>query len=244
LSKKRLDILLTEQQLTDSRNKAQTLIMQGKVFVNGEKITKPGLQFKEDCEIHVKEEIPFVSRGAYKLEKALDTFSINPQGKTAVDIGSSTGGFTDLLLKRGASKVYAVDVGTNQLAYSLRIDPRVVVMENTNARFLKKTDFTPPPVLAVTDVSFISLSLILPVIKELNCLETIALIKPQFEIGREIKNFDGVVRKQEDREKAIEKVKAYALELDFKIQGIAESPIQGPKGNVEYLIYLKLEDNG
>jgi 23S rRNA (cytidine1920-2'-O)/16S rRNA (cytidine1409-2'-O)-methyltransferase len=241
LAKKRLDQILAEQGLVSSRTLAQSLIIQGQVLVNGEKVTKPGHRFSEDSiSIEIKKTFPYVSRGALKLKKALEVFSIDPRGRVAMDIGSSTGGFTDVLLKNGAAHVYAVDVGTNQLAYSLRSDSRVTVMEQTNARYLKRQMFAPLPDLAVTDVSFISLSLILPVIAHLGCRETVALIKPQFEVGKEIPGFDGVVRKDKDREKAVEKVKQYAMENGFLVKGVEKSPIQGPKGNVEYLIYLSL----
>lgn len=240
MAKIRLDQELLNRQLVETKSKAQSLILLGKVKVNQKPILKAGFFVPPHAIIEIEEEFLYVSRGALKLLKAFEEFPLNAQNKTAIDIGSSTGGFTQVLLEKGASKVYAVDSGTNQLHYKLRTHKKVEVLEKTNARYLTKAQFNPLPLLAVIDVSFISLSLILPVVKNLQCAEVVALIKPQFEMGKEIKNFNGVVKTQEDRDKAIEKVKNYAIQNNFKVKGVVESPITGPKGNQEYLIYLSL----
>ncbi len=240
MSKKRIDVILFEKKYVDSRAKAQALIMSGNVIVNGEKVLKSGAKFdEENLKIEIKEIFPYVSRGALKLKSAMEYFDLFFNEKIAVDIGSSTGGFTDFMLQNGIKKVYAIDVGTNQLAYKIRMDDRVVVREKTNARYLEKSDFAPLPDIAVCDVSFISLKLIFPVVARLECKEFVALIKPQFEVGKDVNGFDGIVRRESDRLMAIEKVKTYALENGFKIIGITKSVIKGPKGNQEYLIYLK-----
>lgn len=240
MAKQRLDILLVEKGLAATRSQAQGMILQGLVQVNEEVISKAGHSFDPARDvITLKEVFPYVSRGALKLIKALDTFPLSVEGRVVLDIGSSTGGFTDVCLSRGARLVYAVDVGTNQLAYKLRQDKRVVALEKTNARYLEPSLFDPPPSLAVCDVSFISLKLIIPVVKKISIPDFVALIKPQFEVGKEIPGFDGVVKRDEERELAIVRVKEYAHDAGFVVSGLCESPITGPKGNVEYLIYLK-----
>lgn len=242
MAKKRLDHLLVEQNLVESRSKAQALIMSGNVFVNEEKITKSGARFNEGVTLRVKEQFPYVSRGALKLEQALKDFSLDFKDLIVLDMGSSTGGFTDLVLQNGAKMVYAVDVGTNQLHYKLRSDERVCVMEQTNGRILELSHFEQIIDFAVCDVSFISLKLILPVFKRLNIKKAVVLIKPQFEVGKEIEGFDGVVKKEEHRELAINRVKSYAKESGYQVSGLSKSPIQGPKGNQEYLLYLLLNE--
>jgi len=241
--KTRLDVLLLENGLFDSREKARAAIMEGLIYVNGALSDKPGTPVKDDAAIEIRGELcPYVSRGGWKLQKALDVFGIDPKGFVCLDIGSSTGGFTDCLLQRGASKVYALDVGTNQLAYKLRIDERVVCMEKTNFRTLDTTAFPEKVDLAVTDVSFISLMHIFPnaaaLLKD-GCSMT-ALIKPQFEAGREQVGKKGIVRDPSVHEEVINKVIGYAYESGFSVQGLDHSPITGTTGNIEFLIHLKL----
>ncbi len=241
--KTRLDVLLVEKGLFDSREKARAAIMEGLVYVNGALSDKPGTPVKDDADIEIRGEIcPFVSRGGYKLQKALDVFGIDPAGLVCLDIGSSTGGFTDCLLQRGAAKVYALDVGTNQLAYRLRTDERVVVMEKTNFRTVDPSAFPGKVDFACTDVSFISLMHIFPnasaLLKE-GC-GMAALIKPQFEAGREQVGKKGIVRDPSVHEEVIRKVVSYAEENGFSVQGLDFSPITGTTGNIEFLIYLTL----
>lgn len=242
--KKRLDILLVEKGYFETRAKAQSNIMASNVLVDDEPITKSGTMISEDSEIRIRNKIEFVSRGAFKLIKALKEFDIKSQNKICADIGSSTGGFTEVLLKNGAKLVYAVDVGTNQLDYKLRIDDRVIVMENTNARYIDSQLFTHSPSLITIDVSFISLNLIIKPI--LDVLEDdgdiIALIKPQFEIGKDIKDFRGVVKKRQHHFQSLKKVFKYLLDIEkpkIDILGFSYSPIKGPKGNKEFLVHIK-----
>jgi 23S rRNA (cytidine1920-2'-O)/16S rRNA (cytidine1409-2'-O)-methyltransferase len=237
--KKRLDVLLFEKGLAQSREKARSLILSGNVLVDDKPAFKCGEKYSPEASFRVKESSCFVSRGALKLIKALDFFNIDPSGMVCVDIGSSTGGFTEVLLKRGAKKVYAVDVGTNQLDFSLRRDERVVVMEKTNAKDLTLSLFADDLNLCVTDVSFISLTSVLkPAFEILKDKKIIALIKPQFEVGKEIKNFKGVVKNFDNRLKAVKRCIEYALTIGLFAKEIAYSPITGPKGNVEYLVYF------
>ena len=241
--KTRLDVLLTDKGLFDSREKARAAIMEGLIYVNGAISDKPGAQVKDDAQIEIRGELcPFVSRGGYKLQKALDVFGIDPAGMVCLDIGSSTGGFTDCLLQRGAVKVYALDVGTNQLAYKLRTDDRVVCMEKTNFRTLDVQSFPERIDFACTDVSFISLMHIFPnaaaLLKEGGPM--IALIKPQFEAGREQVGKKGIIRDPSVHEEVIDKVIGYAKENGFSVQGLDFSPITGTTGNIEFLLYLKL----
>jgi len=240
--KKRLDVLVTEKGLADSREKAKVLIMAGEIFVDGQRGDKAGDTFEESVLIeHRGKAMPYVSRGGYKLEKAMESFGIKLEGKLCMDIGASTGGFTDCMLQNGAVKVYSIDVGYGQLAWKLREDPRVVCMEKTNVRYLTPADLDAVPQFASIDVSFISLTLVLPA--TITCLsedgEIAALIKPQFEAGREKVGKKGVVRESSVHVEVIEKVIAFAREAGLKVCGLTYSPIKGPEGNIEYLIYLK-----
>ncbi len=235
--KKRLDVLLVEKGLAESREKAQALILAGKVLVNGELVYKPGTFIHPEAKIEVKEGIPYVSRGGLKLEFAIKTFGIDLRGKVTIDVGASTGGFTDCLLQHGAAKVYAVDVGYGQLAWKLRQDPRVIVLERTNIRYL---DSLPEPVdLATIDVSFISLRLVLPPVLRLMKpeAEIIALVKPQFEAGREKVGKGGVVRDPMVHREVLENLVNYAHSLGLVTLGLTTSPLLGPAGNVEFFAY-------
>jgi len=242
--KERLDKLVVDRGLAATRARAQSLILAGKVTVGGEVVTKAGQQVAEDAAVALREEDhPYVSRGALKLEKGLDAFAIDPTGLVALDVGASTGGFTDLLLRRGAARVYAIDVGYGQLAWPLRQDPRVVVLERHNVRAMDLALVPEPADLAVIDVSFISLTLVLPRIVELlrppAGKPIVALVKPQFEVGRELVGKGGVVRDEESRRGAIDKVSTWARERGFVVGDAVESPITGPAGNVEYLLLLR-----
>ena len=236
----RLDELLVDRGLAPSRSKAQQLTMAGQVRVEGQVVDKAGKRVPSNAAVEVKNRLPYVSRGGLKLEAALDAFGLDPTGQICADIGASTGGFTDCLLKRGATRVYAIDVGYGQLAWSLRTDPRVVVMEQVNARFLEEL---PEWVdLATIDVSFISLRLVLPCVAKLLIPtgQAVALIKPQFEVGKESVGRGGVVRDPRLHRAAIEHVMVKAEALGFSPSGIIRSPIQGPAGNVEFLAWLQL----
>jgi 23S rRNA (cytidine1920-2'-O)/16S rRNA (cytidine1409-2'-O)-methyltransferase len=236
--KERLDILLFKKGLVDSRKIASDLIKEGKVFVSGEKVTKASKEFFDDVKIDITELPKFVGRAGLKLEKALDTFDINLKDKVALDVGSSTGGFTDCLLQRGIKKVYAVDVGTDQLREELKNNTRVVSMEQTDIRNIESL---PDKVdLVVIDVSFISLKFILPsVLKFLKENgEIVALVKPQFEVGKDNICKGGIVKEEKDRIDVLEKIKKLSLDLGLKVLGEIESPIKGGDGNVEYLLYL------
>jgi len=244
MARERLDKLLVDRGLVASGARARALVMSGAVLVRGQAETKPGTLLDPDVEITLKEEDhPYVSRGALKLVQGLDTFGIDPTGLTALDIGASTGGFTDVLLRRGAAKVYAIDVGYGQLAWSLRQDKRVVVLERENVRNMDLSLVPEPCDLAVTDVSFISLTLVLPRIKELlrepAGKPIIALVKPQFEVGRELVGKGGVVRDEEVRLGAVTKIRDWANANGFVAGDHVESPITGPAGNVEYLLLLR-----
>ncbi len=240
LHKIRLDRLLVERMLAGSRERAQALIFAGQVLVNGQKIDKAGALVPRDAEIRILGEVlPYVSRGGLKLEKALREFHVSVEGKTALDVGASTGGFTDCLLQHGCTKVYAVDVGYGQLAWKLRQDPRVVVIERTNIRELDPS-FVPEPVnIAVVDVSFISLDKVIPpVLKFLKpAAEIIALVKPQFEVGREQVGKGGIVRDDAVRNAAVKRVEDFTRKLGLEVKGVIPSPITGQDGNVEFLIY-------
>ena len=238
---KRLDLLLFEKGLVKSREKARALIMEGVVSVNGTPVTKAGAMCPEDADILIREDtVPFVSRGGLKLEKAVGTFPIVLEHARAADIGASTGGFTDCMLQHGASHVYAIDVGYGQLDWKLRTDGRVTVMERTNARYMEPSWFEGPLDFASIDVSFISLSKILPAL--LPCLredgQVTALIKPQFEAGRKEVGKNGVVRDEAVHASVIRNVLAFSLEDGFHVRGLSYSPITGPKGNIEFLLYL------
>ena len=241
--KKRLDVLLVERRLADSREKAKAVIMTGNVFVNGQREDKAGTTFDEEkAQIEIKgHTMKYVSRGGYKLEKAIDVFGVDVRDKVCMDIGSSTGGFTDCMLQNGAVKVFAVDVGRGQLDWKLRQDERVISMEKTNNRYVKPEDIGEPVAFASVDVSFISLGLVLPAARELLTADgrMVCLIKPQFEAGREKVGKKGVVRDPAVHIEVIEKVIGIADQLHFKVLGLDYSPIKGPEGNIEYLIYLE-----
>ncbi len=238
--KERIDRLLVDRGLADSRTKAQAMIMAGSVLVNEKRVEKPSELFHWNAEIRIKGDGPesrYVGRGGLKLEAALREFSIEPEGFVCIDVGSSTGGFTDCLLKHGASRVFAVDVGTNQLVWSLRNDPRVVVMENTNARDLKPEDFDTRFDLAVMDVSFISVTKILPAVVRLlkDSGRIIVLIKPQFEVGKGEVGKGGIVREPEKHARVVTEIDAFAVGLGLLRVGLIESPILGAEGNKEFL---------
>ncbi len=241
MAKTRLDALLVERGYFTSRERAKAEIMSGNVFVNGVRSDKPGTQVAGDVQIEVRGGQKYVSRGGLKLEKALESFNVTPRGKVCLDCGASTGGFTDCMLQNGAVKVYAVDVGYGQLAWSLRNDARVVTMERTNARYMTGDMFDEPIEFATADVSFISLALILPAIK--NVLgengETVCLIKPQFEAGREKVGKHGVVRDKDTHIEVLENFLLNAERSGFFVSGLTWSPVRGPEGNIEYLGYLK-----
>ncbi len=238
MAKKRLDLILVEQGLTDSRQKAQALIMEGQVYLRGKCCTKAGTAVEETEVPEIRgQPLQYVSRGGLKLEKALTEFSLTLEGKTAADIGASTGGFTDCMLQNGANRVYAVDVGYGQLAWILRNDPRVVCLERTNARYLTEKQIPEPLDFASVDVSFISLRLILPVLRPLmrTSGQIVALIKPQFEAGREKVGKKGVVRDAAVHLEVLEHFLEYAEKADLSVCGVTDSPIRGPEGNIEYL---------
>jgi len=239
--KQRLDIFLTEKNFFDSRTRAQSMIMAGKILVNGQKIDKAGTLIPPDAQIKILgEEMPFVSRGGLKLQKALDVFKIILSGKIAVDVGASTGGFTDCMLQHGAKKVYAIDVGYGQLAWKLRSDVRVVNMERTNIRNVTKKDFYDEIDFVSIDVAFISLEKVLPVVFDVlkDSGEVVALIKPQFEAGREHVGKKGVVRDKKIHAAVIEKILNFAAGVGFGVKGLDFSPVKGPEGNIEYLAHF------
>ncbi|BCR04735.1 TlyA family rRNA (cytidine-2'-O)-methyltransferase [Desulfuromonas versatilis] len=240
--RERIDKLLVERGLVQSRERARALILAGKVVVDDHVVDKAGTQVPAGAEIRLKgEDIPYVSRGGLKLEKALETFGVSVQGRIAIDVGASTGGFTDCLLQRGAARVYAVDVGYGQLAWQLRQDSRVVNLERTNIRELPPERLDPRPSLAVIDASFISLDKVLPPTLALLTpdAEVVALIKPQFEVGRGEVGKGGVVRDPTKHEQVVEKIRELATGLGCEVLGVTESPILGPKGNREFLIRLR-----
>lgn len=240
MAKQRVDVLLVSRGLAPSRERARALIMAGEVFSGTKKITKAGDTLAEDAELTVKSDIcPYVSRGGLKLEKAMKVFDVSLGGKICADIGASTGGFTDCMLKNGAVKVYAVDVGYGQLDWSLRSDERVVVMERTNARYLTAEDMQPTPDFASVDVSFISLKLIFPALNAIGVKEVVTLIKPQFEAGRENVGKNGVVRDPEIHRQVIEQAFGYARDNGFIPQALDYSPIKGPSGNIEFIAYYR-----
>jgi 23S rRNA (cytidine1920-2'-O)/16S rRNA (cytidine1409-2'-O)-methyltransferase len=245
MSKQRLDILLVEQNLIETREKAKRVIMAGLVFSGQERLDKPGMKVESDTPLTVKGKlIPYVGRGGLKLEKALETFELSPSGKTMIDIGSSTGGFTDCALQNGAERCYAVDVGYNQLAWKLRNDERVIVMERTNFRYVTADMLTNGlPDFATIDVSFISLKIILPVLKQLlkPGSEVIALIKPQFEAGREQVGRKGIVRDKKVHQHVLEHIITFAEETGYELFDLTFSPITGGDGNIEFLAYFGWE---
>ena len=247
--KERLDVLMVQKNLAGSREKAKALIMSGIVYVNGQKEDKAGTSFEETVQIEVRgNTLKYVSRGGLKLEKAMSRFGVQLAGKVCMDVGASTGGFTDCMLQNGAVKVYAVDVGHGQLAWKLRNDDRVICMEKTNIRYVTPEDIGDRIEFASIDVSFISLTKVLGPVKQLLTDEgqVVCLIKPQFEAGREKVGKKGVVREKSVHLEVIEMVSDYARSIGFGILGLEFSPIKGPEGNIEYLLYLQnfLQENG
>ena len=242
MAKERLDILVTSLGLAPSREKAKAIIMAGEVLVDGQREDKPGMTFPVTAQITLKhaELFPFVSRGGLKLDKAVRTFGLSLSGRVCMDVGASTGGFTDCMLQNGAVKVYSVDVGYGQLDWKLREDPRVVVMEKTNIRYVTPEDIQERPSFVSIDVSFISLTKVLPPVCELMTEEgeLVCLIKPQFEAGREKVGKKGVVRDPSVHEEVIEKVTLFAASIGLAPTELSFSPIKGPEGNIEYLVHL------
>ncbi len=244
--KERLDVLLVNRGLAASREKAKAIIMSGIVYVDGQKEDKAGSNFQEEVNIEVRgNTLKYVSRGGLKLEKAMNNFGVTLEDKICMDVGSSTGGFTDCMLQNGATKVYAVDVGHGQLDWGLRNDPRVVCMEKTNIRYVTPDQIDDKVDFASIDVSFISLTKVFPAVKELLTAvgEIVCLIKPQFEAGREKVGKKGVVRDISVHREVIEKVTDFAVEMDFKLLNLDFSPIKGPEGNIEYLLYITKDDS-
>lgn len=245
-NKKRLDVLLTEQGYADSRSKAQAIIMAGLVYVDGQKADKPGVSYEDTVVIEVRgETCPYVSRGGLKLEKALRDFGVKPEGFVCSDSGASTGGFTDCLLQQGAKKVFAIDVGYGQLDWKIRSDPRVVVMERTNIRYVTPEDLGEALDLSVIDVSFIGLEIVLPTIKTLlkpDSGQVLCLIKPQFEAGKENVGKKGVVRDPAIHKMVLDNFLKLVDMLNFRVLGLTFSPVKGPEGNIEFLAHLTLAD--
>ena len=240
--KERLDVLLVKRNLAQSREKAKALIMAGNIFVDNQREDKVGTTFKESVSIELRgTTLPYVSRGGLKLEKAMHAFGLDVQGKICSDVGASTGGFTDCMLQNGAKKVFAIDVGRGQLDWKLRQDERVICMEKTNIRYVTPEDLGEEIEFSSIDVSFISLTkVLLPIYNYLTPnAEVVALIKPQFEAGREKVGKKGVVRDKDTHDEVIEKVIVYAKSIGFAVLDITFSPIRGPEGNIEYLVHLK-----
>lgn len=246
MKKERIDVLLVESGLAETREQAKRNVMAGLVLANGERVDKPGTKIPVDAEIKLKgQAIPYVSRGGLKLKKAIDAFQLELADKIVLDIGASTGGFTDCSLQEGAKLVYALDVGYNQLAWKLRQDDRVVVMERTNFRYSTMADFTKgQPDFATIDVSFISLKLILPVLKSIVSEDAhiSALIKPQFEAGRSEVGKKGIVRDKAIHIKVVKEIVHFSEQLGFTVSGLAPSPIRGGEGNIEFLMHLTLNE--
>ena len=245
--KKRLDIMMVEQGLAPSREKAKAYIMAGEVYVNGQKEDKAGSMFAETAKLEVRgKTLPYVSRGGLKLEKAMKNFGVTLKDKVCMDVGASTGGFTDCMLQNGAVKVYSIDVGYGQLDWKLRNDPRVVCMEKTNIRYVLPEDIQEPAQFSSIDVSFISLTKVLLPVRNLLTEdgEIVCLIKPQFEAGREKVGKKGVVRDPAVHLEVIEKVIAYASSIALEPRHLSFSPIKGPEGNIEYLLHLKKRPEG
>jgi 23S rRNA (cytidine1920-2'-O)/16S rRNA (cytidine1409-2'-O)-methyltransferase len=241
--KRRVDTLLVERGLAESRARAQALVLAGLVWSDGQRLDKPGISLADDTPLEVRgREHPWVSRGGIKLAHALDHFAIDPTGTVALDIGASTGGFTDVLLARGARRVYAVDVGHGQLAWKLRQDARVTVLERTNARHLTREQIPDAPDLVVCDASFISLTTVLPAALALAgpAARLVALIKPQFEVGKGKVGKGGVVRDPALHREVCERITAWlAAQPGWRVEGVTPSPIQGPEGNIEFLVYAR-----
>ena len=245
--KERLDVLLTARGLAESRSRAQAVIMAGEVYVNGQKADKAGMEVPLEAEIEVRgSACPYVSRGGLKLEKALRDFGVDPTGYVCSDSGASTGGFTDCLLQQGAKKVFAIDVGYGQLAWKIRSDPRVVVMERTNIRYVTPEDLGETLDLSVVDVSFISLKIVLPAIQKLlkPTGQVLCLIKPQFEAGKELVGKKGVVRDPAVHEQVVQNFVDLAAELGFTLRNLTFSPVKGPEGNIEFLGHLAMQPGG
>ncbi|HZK25435.1 MAG TPA: TlyA family RNA methyltransferase [Oscillospiraceae bacterium] len=236
--RKRLDTLLAERALFVSRSAARAAVMAGLVSVDGQQVDKPGTQVTANVAVTVKELPRYVSRGGLKLEKALAAFQIELAGRTAMDVGASTGGFTDCMLQQGAEKVYSVDVGYGQLDWRLRQDSRVVNLERTNIRYLEAEALAEAVQFASIDVAFISLALVLPTLQRLQVPEIVALVKPQFEVGKGRVGKKGVVRDPADHLAVLQKVASLAVELNYDVAGVSYSPIRGPEGNIEYLLHL------
>ena len=245
--KKRLDMLMMERSLAPSREKAKAFIMAGDVYVDGQKEDKAGTMFPETVMIEVRgNTLPYVSRGGLKLEKAMKNFDVTLEGKVCMDVGASTGGFTDCMLQNGAVKVYSIDVGYGQLDWKLRNDPRVICMEKTNIRYVVPEDLGEPADFSSIDVSFISLTKVLLPVRNLltDEGEIVCLIKPQFEAGREKVGKKGVVRDPAVHQEVIEKVRDYAMSISMEPCHLSFSPIKGPEGNIEYLLHLKKYQEG
>ena len=245
MAKQRLDVALTERGLAESRHKAQAMVMAGQIYVDGRKVEKAGTPVGPEVQIEVRgKTLPYVSRGGLKLEKALNIWPINLNGAICADIGSSTGGFTDCMLQNGAQKVYAVDSGSNQLDYRLRIHPQVVCMERTNARYLTPEQIPEPLDFFSVDVSFISLRLILPALRPLlrENAQAVCLIKPQFEAGREKVGKKGVVRDPAVQREVLDHFLEHAASAGFAVKDISFSPIKGPEGNIEFLGFLSAKE--
>jgi 23S rRNA (cytidine1920-2'-O)/16S rRNA (cytidine1409-2'-O)-methyltransferase len=238
--RRRLDLILVERGLVDSREKGQALILAGQVLVDGQRVDKPGHAVAPDSKIELAEQPRYVGRGGLKLEAALDHFGIQVQGKVCLDIGSSTGGFTDCLLQRGAARVYAIDVGTGQLDWKLRNDPRVIVHEQLNARYLSRNEVPEPVALAVCDVSFISITMILPVLPNLlaKSAEMVILVKPQFELERHQVSKGGIIRDPAMHQQACRRVEDAVKQLGLQTE-IIPSPVLGAEGNQEFLLYAR-----
>jgi len=241
MAKIRLDVLLTEKGLCESREKSKAVIMAGQVYINNQKVDKAGTMVSADAEPEIRgNTLEYVSRGGLKLEKAIKSFHVSANGKICIDCGASTGGFSDVLLKNGAEKVYAIDVGYGQLAWSIRNNPKVVVMERTNIRNVTTEQVPDKPTLAAIDVSFISLRLVLPVLKDImsNTAEVCCLVKPQFEAGRDYVGKKGVVRELSTHITVLENFVKNANDAGFGVVEMTFSPVKGPEGNIEYLAHL------
>ena len=244
--KKRIDVLLFEKGLAPSREKAKTMIMAGNVYVDNQKFDKPGDTVNEDAVIEVRgSTLKYVSRGGLKLEKAMQLFPITLDEKICMDVGASTGGFTDCMLQNGASRVYSVDVGYGQLAWQLRQDPRVVNLERTNARYLTREQIPEEIDFFSVDVSFISLKIILPAVRPLlkDGGQAVCLIKPQFEAGREKVGKKGVVRDKKVHEEVVQTICEFVLENGYSVLGLTFSPVKGPEGNIEYLVFIEKSES-
>ncbi|CAM3802207.1 TlyA family RNA methyltransferase [Alkalicoccus chagannorensis] len=243
MKKERADVMLVEQGLADTREKAKRSIMAGIVLADGQRVDKPGMKLSEETVLSIKGEVlPYVSRGGLKLERALQLFPLTLEGRTMIDIGASTGGFTDCALQNGAARVYALDVGTNQLAWKIRSDDRVIVMEQTNFRYCTEDNFSfGRPTFAVMDVSFISVRLLLPVLKRILAegSDAVILIKPQFEAGRHEVGRKGIIRDEKVHTRVLEETAAAASQEGFGLLGAAPSPIKGGGGNTEFLFWLR-----